>query len=137
MAPETIERFLGDDVEALNLFEEATTRSKGGQPGNQNAKAEKEETNSDNITIRSPLPAPKRGTSCSYAARRLARDAPELFERVKRGELSAPWMQKGPARYARNEPAAQRNVMQGHCTKCKRSRLTPSRRTGRAPRTVR
>ena len=47
-----------------------------------------EEIKSSNITIDTP-PPPARGTTAAYTLNRLRRDAPELFERVKAGELTA------------------------------------------------
>jgi hypothetical protein len=41
------------------LFQEAVTRGKGEQPGNQNAAKDEGETNGDNITVRSPEACPR------------------------------------------------------------------------------
>ena len=45
--------------------------------------------NNDNIIIDKPASSPSQGTSRAYNLNRLRREAPELFERVVAGKLSA------------------------------------------------
>ncbi|MBF0234008.1 MAG: hypothetical protein HQK65_13360, partial [Desulfamplus sp.] len=45
--------------------------------------------NGDNITVIENSNKPKRGTSPTYLSKRLKRDNPELFDKVKSGELTA------------------------------------------------
>jgi hypothetical protein len=80
--PETIKRLLYTDAEALAAFEAAIVGKHGGDRG---------DSKSDNITL-------ERGTSKAYTLRRLAKDAPELFEEVKAGRLSAHAAADGAAR---------------------------------------
>lgn len=72
--PELIKRMIRDDPETLAAFETAITNPVG---TNQHRKG------GDIITTQ------KRGTDKAYTLRRLAKDAPALFEKVKSGELSA------------------------------------------------
>lgn len=78
--PFKIEAVIRDDVEALAMWREEMTEEHGGDHGNQYTGGK-----SNNIT----LATPDRGTSRSYTVARLKQQAPELFEKVVSGELSA------------------------------------------------
>jgi hypothetical protein len=59
-------------------------------PGGKNQHTQEEEVKGDIVTIDQTEPTPaQKGNSLAYAHRRLARERPDLFERVCRGELSA------------------------------------------------
>ncbi len=75
-----LRKLIAEDVELLAMFEAAVTRGQGAPPGNRNAAKEERETNTDNISVCFPhtTPPPDRGHSLSYAARRLARDRPDM-----------------------------------------------------------
>ena len=99
-----VERLLSDDPEALAALREEVAGKPGGlnNPGGANQYAE---VNANNISIDqepdlftqppAPKPKPKRkrnneyGTKKDYTLLRLKESAPELFERVTSGELSA------------------------------------------------
>ena len=95
-----VERLLSDDADALVALRNELAGSRGAQFGNSNNEKH-EKSNNDNIIIRQdvdmftePPEPPKRerksqGTSKSYTLSRLKKDKPELFDRVKAGELSA------------------------------------------------
>lgn len=78
--PAKIEALIKDDAEALAMWHLEMTPEHGGDHGNQYTGGK-----SNNIT----LAAPDRGTSRSYTVARLKQQAPELFEKVVSGELSA------------------------------------------------
>ena len=83
-----LERVLrGSD--AWETFLELTRGERGGvnNPHGRAGKPEPE-INRDIITVDSP-PPPATGTSVSYALRRLKRERPDLYERVKAREMSA------------------------------------------------
>jgi hypothetical protein len=82
---EDIERLFLDDVELLPLLRKADVGERGGQEGNQNASKDAVKTKPDNISIRSG----EHGTGKAYTLSRLQDQHPEIFERVKAGELSA------------------------------------------------
>lgn len=82
--PAKIEALIRDDVEALAMWREGMTEEPGNPTGS-NQYQEKESGISNNITISTP----DRGTSRSYTVARLKQQAPELFEKVVSGELSA------------------------------------------------
>jgi hypothetical protein len=67
---ELCERMIGDDADTLMLFRRATTGKKG--------------AHHDNIMMKS-----KQGTSRAYTLDRLERERPDLFRKVKAGQLSA------------------------------------------------
>ncbi len=82
-----LRKLIAEDVELVGMFEAAVTRGPGNPTGaNQHRTAEG--GNRDNVPNSSPVPEADRGNSLSYAARRLLRDRPDLFERVKAGEMS-------------------------------------------------
>lgn len=91
---ETLEKFIREDVELYEMFLAMTTRGPGGanNPGGRNQHTE-EEVNRDNVTVdlleRTESQEPPRGNTLPYAIRRLAKDRPDLLERVKAGEMSA------------------------------------------------
>ncbi len=88
---EVLRKLIAEDVELLAMFEEAVTRGPGGNnnPEGNNQHGEREEVNHDNVMIDHPTPPQAlQGNSLSYAARRLARDRPDLLVKVKSGELS-------------------------------------------------
>lgn len=74
---EDVERLIGTDAELVTQFREALKEKTGPKT---------EENCCNNITA---TQAQKTGTSRSYTLSRLAKESPELFERVKNGELSA------------------------------------------------
>lgn len=78
--PAKIEAVIRDDAEALAMWHLEMTPEHGGDHGNQYTGGK-----SNNIT----LATPDRGTSRSYTVARLKQQAPELFEKVVSGELSA------------------------------------------------
>lgn len=78
--PAKIEAVIRDDAEALAMWHLEMTPERGGDHGNQYTGGK-----SNNIT----LATPDRGTSRSYTVARLKQQAPELFEKVVSGELSA------------------------------------------------
>jgi hypothetical protein len=67
------------DVELYEMFLGLVTRGRG-NPTGANQHSEPESGNGDNIPVSSP---PPRGTSLSYAVRRLSRERPDLLDRVK------------------------------------------------------
>jgi hypothetical protein len=74
-----VEAVIKDDPEALRMFREATTAAHGGD-----RKTEDAAIKSDNVTLE-----PERGNSLAYTLDRLHREAPELYEQVVAGELTA------------------------------------------------
>jgi hypothetical protein len=68
-----------DDPEALEMFREETTASRGGDH------TKKDQSNHDNIMIARA----EQGTSRAYTLSRLKSERRDLFERVIAGELSA------------------------------------------------
>lgn len=78
--PAKIEAVIRDDVEALAMWREEMTEEHGGDHGNQYTGGK------NNNVI---LAAPVQGNSRSYTVARLKQQAPELFEKVVSGELSA------------------------------------------------
>lgn len=82
--PAKIEAVIRDDVEALAMWREEMTEEPGNPTGS-NQYQEKESGISNNVTISTP----DRGNSRSYTVARLKQQAPELFEKVVSGELSA------------------------------------------------
>ncbi len=74
---ELIRRVISDDVEALDLLDQALKRQHGG-----------DRSKSDVITL-APDEVSVRGTSRDYALRKLRKDAPELHADVLAGRLSA------------------------------------------------
>lgn len=81
--PAKIEALIKDDVEALAMWREEMTEEPGGDGSNRYEI--KNPRNNDNIIISKP----EQGTSRSYTVARLKQQAPELFEKVVSGELSA------------------------------------------------
>lgn len=81
--PAKIEAVIRDDVEALAMWREEMTEEPGGDGSNRYEI--KNPRNNDNIIISKP----EQGTSRSYTVARLKQQAPELFEKVVSGELSA------------------------------------------------
>ena len=77
----TLERLCHEDADALVLLREATTGEHGGDRGNQHTGGK-----SDVIPLAG---VDDRGTSRAYTVARLAADRPDLFARVKAGEVSA------------------------------------------------
>lgn len=80
--PAKIEALIRDDVEALAMWREEMTEEPGGD-----RQSKEHKSNSDNIT--NAFTSDDRGTSRSYTVARLKQQAPELFEKVVSGELSA------------------------------------------------
>lgn len=80
--PAKIEAVIRDDVEALAMWREEMTEEPGGD-----RQSKEHKSNSDNIT--NAFTSDDRGTSRSYTVARLKQQAPELFEKVVSGELSA------------------------------------------------
>ena len=68
-----------------------TVRSKGGQPGNKNAVRNRQNTNGTRKEIISTIrfDKPIRGTTVSYAMRRLEKSRPDLHAKCLSGELTA------------------------------------------------
>ncbi len=71
-----VQKYIEDDPDLLVEFRENITESKG----------KRVKDNSDNITIKT---SDGRGTNKAYTLDRLHRQAPELYEEVKAGNLSA------------------------------------------------
>lgn len=82
---EDLKRLFNDDAEMLVLLDKADIGERGGQEGNQNASKDVIKTKPDNISIRSG----EHGTGKAYTLRRLEKDAPDLFNAVVGGDLSA------------------------------------------------
>lgn len=87
--PELIERLLKDDPRVLAKWREAIVGEHGGDHGHGHRedgtfKNADEAPKRDKITLGAE---PERGTSKSYLAARLKRDAPEVFERLCAGEI--------------------------------------------------
>lgn len=80
--PEAIEALLESDSEALDLWEQATGRKRGGTGAN---RYQGKSTDGDNVTICKP----QRGNSKKGSIARLRRERPDLLKRVHNGELSA------------------------------------------------
>jgi len=73
-----IERFLADAPNVLTRFRREMTRARGGD-------RRSEAFRNNNVIYEKPV----QGNSRSYTVARLEREAPELYERVCNGELSA------------------------------------------------
>jgi hypothetical protein len=78
--PKKIEALIKDDAEALSMWDDEMKGSHGGDHGNQYAK---KVGKSDNITLG------KRGTSKAHSLSVLKRKAPDMFQAVCNGELTA------------------------------------------------
>jgi len=65
------------------------TRGTPGNPTGANQYTKEEGGNCDNVTVSSPALPPPTGNSVSYAVRRLQKNRPDLYERVKSGELTS------------------------------------------------
>lgn len=77
------------DREALDLIDQELTRKPGGQEGNTNNRfSQDDDTNNDNVMIRSPDTKASQGNSIEYTLRRLRKDHPELHEKVLANEMS-------------------------------------------------
>jgi hypothetical protein len=74
-----VKRVISDDPEALEMFHQETTASRGGDH------TKKDQSNHDNIMIARA----EQGTSRAYTLSRLKSERRDLFERVIAGELSA------------------------------------------------
>lgn len=90
---ELVERMLRG-TPAWEVFLELTRGEPGGlnNPDGSNQHTSKgKEVNCDDVTVDLPEPnkPPATGNSVSYALRRLSRERPDLYERVKAGELTA------------------------------------------------
>lgn len=77
--PAAIKRLIHDDAETLAAFEAAIVDGHGGD-----RKSEKAKIKGDNVTLDS-----ERGNGKAYTLRRLAKDRPDLFEKVKENKLTA------------------------------------------------
>lgn len=95
---DTLKRFIADEADLLVQFQEALDRGKGGANnpqglGGLTGKTAEGTVNHSNRMIDSepaPSVAPaQQGTTVQYAVRRLARERPDLLEKVKAGGLSA------------------------------------------------
>ena len=75
---EKVQKYINDDPDLLVIFRESVTPGKGGDQKSKNI-------NNNNIIIDNT----KQGTSKAYTLDRLNRQAPELYEEVKAGNLSA------------------------------------------------
>lgn len=74
-SPEKVEAIIRDDADALAMWREAM-KGEAGRP----------EKSRNNVTELEPA---KTGNSRAYTLSRLAKESPELYDRVKAGELSA------------------------------------------------
>lgn len=80
--PAKIEAVIRDDVEALAMWREAMTEEPGGD-----RQSKEHKSNTDNVS--NAFTCDNHGNSRSYTVARLKQQAPELFEKVVSGELSA------------------------------------------------
>lgn len=80
--PAAIEALLKEDSEALDLWEQATGRKRGGDNGNQ---YRNKSGNADIVSIGKP----QHGNSKKGSIARLRRERPDLLKRVHNGELSS------------------------------------------------
>jgi hypothetical protein len=78
--PKKIEALIKDDAEALSMWDDEMKGSHGGDHGNQYAK---KVGKSDNVTLG------KRGNSKAHSLSVLKRKAPDMFQAVCNGELTA------------------------------------------------
>lgn len=90
-----LERML-HGTDAYEVFYRLTRGEPGGNnnPYGRAGKPEQEVINCDNVTVDSPDPTqpnkpPATGNSVSYAIRTLSRKRPDLYEKVKAGEMTA------------------------------------------------
>lgn len=78
----TLQRLCQDDKATLDMLDRETVAGPGAPEGNQNAVGGK--TISNNVTV--CLDEPERGTSSTYALRRLRTARPDLHERPGRNK---------------------------------------------------
>lgn len=80
--PAKVEAVIKDDAEVLAMWREAMTEKRGGD------REKPDISNSNNVTNRNRVRS-LRGNSRAYAASRLKRQRPDLFDEVKEGKMSA------------------------------------------------